>query len=106
MKDIHYDFGDDYRSVPFDYEVDNDEYLNALAKIIINDCRMENTEKNINGMIKFLGMVLDQDTVDDYLGDFYENELADYFLDNARQEFNYGDNNSQDNYQFNQSDFI
>lgn len=106
MKTIEYDFGNNYSSIPFKYEVDDIKFLNALAKIIIKDCHMENTEKNVNGMINFLGKVLDQDTVEDYLFNFYENELADYFLDDARQEFNYGDNNSQDNYQFNQSDFI
>lgn len=105
MKTIKYDFGDDFRSVPFEYEVDDDEYLYTLAKIIIDDFKMEKTEINTKGLAKFLNIVLDKCVIDD-LSKYYENEISDNYLDEARETYSYGSNYEQDQNQFSQSDFI
>ena len=102
---INYDFGDDYRSIPFEYEVDDDEYLYTLAKIIIDDCKMDKTETNTKGLEKLLKFVLSEDAVKD-LSKYYENEISDNYLDEARETYSYGSNYDQDQSQFSQSDFI
>ena len=85
MKKLHYDFGNDDVSMPFELEIETEKIEEAIIDIMAR----EYGKDNHNAIEKIIAKMYDDGLMRDVdeLMEIYELDLLDYFEDIAREQY-------------------